>query len=134
MLAHLGAMGAAYSNLEEGKAPASADGIAPLKGGIARQASFARLQRTREAAAGWRDALLTGLSCGLWVRDDGSTMSPTMHAAWFVEDALRGLPPTPKASTTPAAVRHSYSVHQDTETLYDAVRARPCPGLSLIHI
>jgi hypothetical protein len=65
------------------------------------------------------------MTCGLWQlfkhaskRDDGAPLSAAGCAAWLVEDAMRGLPPTPRPPGTPGSLRQLYKINQDLELLY----------------
>ena len=73
------------------------------------------------------DTLLNVLTCGLWrvcfshtLRRADTPMTPTMHAAWLVEDAMRGVPPERRRESTPQAVRLFYLLFLDIESTYNA--------------
>lgn len=46
-------------------------------------------------------------------------MTPTMHAAWLVEDAVHGLPLVLHGPETLQSVRHSYLIYQEMTLLYN---------------
>ena len=65
---------------------------------------------------------LQAVLCGLFGRrtDTGEkTMTPTMHAAWLVEDAVHGLPLLRHGPETLQSVRHSYLIYQEMNLLYN---------------
>jgi len=56
---------------------------------------------------------------GLWSgRTDVTPLTPTMRAAWLIEEAVRGLPVHKRPATTPVSMRQSYLVYMRMENLY----------------
>ena len=65
---------------------------------------------------------LQAVLCGLFGRRTNTgekTMTPTMHAAWLVEDAVHGLPLLRHGPETLQSVRHSYLIYQEMNLLYN---------------
>ena len=67
------------------------------------------------------DVVLQAVMCGLFGRAQTGVkiMTPTMHAAWLVEDAVHGLPLVLHGPGTLESVRHSYLIYQEMTLLYN---------------